>query len=120
MSEDDETGVFKLHEMPAQPLVMTTPDWAITFMNDVGDEVGKLDFDSQGQLQFKGETDLSAEIFFKCAVRANSQTLEDMRELAKLGYEVVKDFLPNVGQCALQDYGRLNDFMMKATEEFGD
>lgn len=45
---------------------------------------------------------------------------EAYRELAKMGYEVVKDFLPNVAQCALQDYGRLNDFMMKATEEFGD
>lgn len=42
------------------------------------------------------------------------------RELAKMGYEVVKDFLPNVAHCALQDYGRLNDFMIKATEEFGD
>ena len=40
--------------------------------------------------------------------------------LAKMGYEVVKDFLPNVAHCALQDYGRLNEFMIKATESFGD
>jgi hypothetical protein len=40
--------------------------------------------------------------------------------LAKQGYEVVKDFMPNVGVCALQDYGRLNEFMIKATENFGD
>jgi hypothetical protein len=45
---------------------------------------------------------------------------EAYRELAKQGYEVVKDFMPNVATCALQDYGRLNDFLMKAREEFGD
>lgn len=30
------------------------------------------------------------------------------------GLEVVDDFLPNIGRCALQDYGRLNDFCIKA------
>lgn len=49
-----------------------------------------------------------------------NEELEEMRELAKQGYEVVKDFLPNVGQCALQDYGRLNEFMMAAAREFDD
>ncbi len=49
-----------------------------------------------------------------------SEEDEEMRELAKQGYEVVKDFLPNIGQCALQDYGRLNEFMMAAAEKFGD
>jgi hypothetical protein len=43
---------------------------------------------------------------------------EEMREIAKMGYEVVLDFLPNVAQCALQDYGRLNDFMILAAKEF--
>lgn len=52
--------------------------------------------------------------------KGDDYDVEKMIELAKQGYEVVKDFLPNVGQCALQDYGRLNDFMIKATEEFGD
>jgi hypothetical protein len=48
------------------------------------------------------------------------EELEEMRELAKQGYEVVKDFMPNIGVCALQDYGRLNEFMIAATEKFGD
>lgn len=117
LKERDE---LKIHEFPAQPLVMTMPDWCIVFNSEVGDRVGELSFDSQGQLEFEGETDRSAEIFFKCVVRANNQELEDMRELAKLGYAVVQDFLPNVANCALQDYGALNDFMIKAKEEFGD
>ena len=116
MAEDD----LKIHEFPAQPLVMTMPDWCVVFNNEVGDRVGELSFDSQGQLEFEGETDRSAEIFFQCVVRANNQELEDMRELAKLGYAVVNDFLPNVSNCALQDYGALNDFMIKAKEEFGE
>ena len=49
-----------------------------------------------------------------------SEEEKKMREIAKQGYEVVKDFLPNIGVCALQDYGRLNEFMMAAREEFGD
>ena len=52
--------------------------------------------------------------------KGDDYDVEKMIELAKQGYEVVKDFLPNVGQCALQDYGRLNEFMIKATESFGD
>ncbi len=34
------------------------------------------------------------------------------RDALKMGLEVVEDFMPNIGQCALQDYGRLNDFYM--------
>ena len=52
--------------------------------------------------------------------KGDDYDVEKMIELAKMGYEVVKDFLPNVGQCALQDYDRLNEFMIKATENFGD
>lgn len=52
--------------------------------------------------------------------KGDDYDVEKMIELAKQGYEVVKDFLPNIGQCALQDYGRLNEFMIAATEEFGD
>ena len=42
----------------------------------------------------------------------------DYSDLARQGYEVVLDFLPNVANCALQDYGRLNDFMIAAAKEF--
>ncbi|KPL28076.1 MAG: hypothetical protein AMJ72_05390 [Acidithiobacillales bacterium SM1_46] len=44
----------------------------------------------------------------------------DYKALAHTGYQVVCDFLPNVGQCALQDYGRLNQFMIDAAKEFPD
>ena len=118
MADDELT--LEVSEFHAQPLVMADPaDWNIVFNSEVGDKVGELRFDSQGQLEFKGEVDRSAEIFFNCVVRTNNQTLEDMRELAKLGYEVVKDFSPNVGNCVLQDYGAYNDFLMKARAEFG-
>ena len=110
---------FLMHDSPIQLRTENIP-WGIKFHNEVGDDVGHLSFDSQGQLQFEGETDRSAEIFFTAVVRANNQEMEDMRELAKLGYAVVKDFSPNVGQCVLQDYGAYNDFLMKARAEFGD
>lgn len=37
---------------------------------------------------------------------------EDLKKILAMGVEVVEDFLPNVAQCALQDYGRLNQFMI--------
>jgi hypothetical protein len=52
--------------------------------------------------------------------KGDDYDVEKMIALAKQGYEVVKDFLPNIGQCALQDIGRLNDFMIVAKENFGD
>ena len=117
MADDELT--LEVSEFQAQPLVLADPaDWNIVFNSEVGDEVGRLTFDSQGQLEFKGEVDRSAEVFFNCVIRTNNQTLEDMRELAKLGWEVVNDFLPNVSKCALQNYGALNDFMIKAGAEF--
>lgn len=38
---------------------------------------------------------------------------EDSKLIKKLT-EVVEDFLPNIGKCALQDYGRLNDAMIES------
>ena len=93
--------------------------WGIHFQGDDG-EVGKLEFDEHGEITFSGNADAAARIFFDTVIKNNSQALTDERSLAKMGYEVVKDFLPNVGQCALQDYGRLNDFMIMATKEFGE
>ena len=40
--------------------------------------------------------------------------LKRMRKLVKLGEAVVEDFMPNIGNCVLQDYGRLNEFLMEA------
>jgi len=108
MSEESE-GYFLADQVP----------WGIHFQGDNG-EVGKLEFDKEGDLHFSGNATESAKIFFKTVIEQNNQYVDDTRQLAKMGYEVVKDFLPNVGQCALQDYGRLNEFMMQATEEFGE
>lgn len=40
--------------------------------------------------------------------------MEKLTQLVKDGKAVVEDFLPNVGTCVLQDYGRLNQFMIDA------
>ncbi len=93
--------------------------WGIHFQGDDG-EVGKLEFDEHGELHFEGNATEAAKIFFNTVIKTNSQALDDGRSLGKMGYEVVQDFLPNVGQCALQDYGRLNDFMIMAAKEFDD
>ena len=37
-----------------------------------------------------------------------------MKRLVKMGEAVVEDFMPNIGACALQDYGRLNEFLIEA------
>ena len=37
-----------------------------------------------------------------------------LRKLVQKGREVVEDFLPNIGRCALQRYDRLNEFMVEA------
>lgn len=42
----------------------------------------------------------------------------ELNELLNLIWKldgVVKDFLPNVGRCALQDYAALNDTLCEAT-----
>jgi len=57
-----------------------------------------------------------------------SQPIEDLISLARTlerenerlaalvvqGLCVVNDFLPNIGNCVLQDYGRLNEFCIEA------
>ena len=94
--------------------------WCVQFTNDDQKEVGKLEFDKEGDLHFSGDADEAAKIFFRCVIEKNNQHVDDIRSIAQMGLEVVEDFLPNVGQCALQDYGRLNDFMILATKEFSD
>lgn len=42
-----------------------------------------------------------------------------LKQLVRMGVEVVEDFLPNIGVCALQNYGRLNEFLILTdTKEF--
>jgi hypothetical protein len=45
--------------------------------------------------------------------------IERLTALVKMGEEVVMDFMPNIGKCALQDYGRLNEFLMAAAKATG-
>jgi len=45
---------------------------------------------------------------------AREAEINRLRNLVLLGLAVVDDFLPNVGRCALQDYGRLNTFCVEA------
>mgnify|MGYP001606641790 FL=1 len=40
-----------------------------------------------------------------------------LRKLVIKGLGVVNDFLPNIGQCALQDYEGLNMFCVEAEAE---
>jgi len=42
------------------------------------------------------------------------EEIRQLRELVKMGEQVVEDFMPNIGRCALQDYGRLNTFLIEA------
>ena len=50
----------------------------------------------------------------KC--REYKAKVERLERLVKMGEAVVEDFLPNIGHCVLQDYGRMNDFLMEASE----
>jgi hypothetical protein len=50
---------------------------------------------------------------------AKSQPQDELfhlRALVLMGEKVVEDFLPNIGKCALQDYGRLNEFLIEAAK----
>ena len=40
-------------------------------------------------------------------------------QLIQMLTDVVEDFLPNIGNCALQDYGRLNDAMIASKKRLG-
>ena len=51
----------------------------------------------------------------KMSEREMRQEILELRKLVKMGEAVVEDFLPNIGNCALQDIGRLNLFLMNAS-----
>lgn len=38
----------------------------------------------------------------------------DLRPLVAMGRAVVEDFMPNIRNCALQDYARLNTFLIES------
>lgn len=51
---------------------------------------------------------------YERAVQELEAERDRLRALVKQGEAVVNDFMPNIGRCALQDYGRLNDFLIEA------
>lgn len=51
---------------------------------------------------------------FETAHAANGEKDQALTDLVLMGEDVVEDFMPNIGKCALQDYGRLNDFLIAA------
>jgi len=115
-----ERESVKLKDRDTQTfLIADSLPWGIHFTNDKGKKVGKLEFDKEGDLHFSGDADEAAKVFFTAVVQLNNKYVDETNQLAKLGLEVVEDFLPNVGTCVLQDYGRLNDFMMQAKAKFG-
>lgn len=48
-------------------------------------------------------------------MKQNDET-KNLLRLLKMGVAVVEDFMPNIGRCALQDYGRLNDFLVESAK----
>jgi hypothetical protein len=43
-----------------------------------------------------------------------ARRIADLERLCRKLTEVVEDFMPNIGKCALQDYGRLNDALIES------
>jgi len=70
---------------------------------------------------------MSDDIIVRCAAAVTSEDIDDVemmtlisdcameilnqRKLIKMGRAVVDDFMPGIKHCALQDYGRLNNFL---------
>jgi len=51
-----------------------------------------------------------------------AQLKQRIIELENLGRKltaVVEDFMPNIGKCVLQDYGRLNEALLESTRLLG-
>ena len=56
-----------------------------------------------------------------CDLKTAQEEIKKLQRLARMGRLVVEDFMktrvlqrkPNIGMCALQDYGRLNNFLLQ-------
>ena len=51
------------------------------------------------------------------AMKLRDEEITRLRKLVLMGKRVVDYFLPNIGNCALQNYGELNEFMIEADKE---
>ncbi len=99
---------------------ITPMKFKIQFNDKKGNEIGRLEENDDGELIFNGRITESADIFMQAVVQANSRRIRELRDLVKMGHEVVEDFMPNIAQCVLQDYGRMNAFLISVTDEFND
>ncbi len=104
----------------AEVMTITPMKFKIQFNDKKGNEIGRLEENDDGELIFNGKITESADIFMQAVVQANSRRIRELRDLVKMGHEVVEDFMPNIGQCVLQDYGRMNAFLVSVTDEFND
>ena len=116
MTDDND----KLYFDSAEVMTITPMKFKIQFNDKNGNEIGRLEENDDGELIFNGKITESADIFMQAVVQANSRRIRELRDLVKMGHEVVEDFMPNVGQCVLQDYGRMNAFLVSVTDEFND
>jgi hypothetical protein len=41
---------------------------------------------------------------------------KELRETVRMGEKLIEDILPQMGSIVLQDYGLLNDFLIRAKE----
>jgi len=46
--------------------------------------------------------------------------IQRLKEMVAKGKRVVEDFLPNIANCALQNYGELNEFMIESEQLAGE
>ena len=99
---------------------ITPMKFKIQFNDKKGNEIGRLEENDDGELIFNGRITESADIFMQAVVQANSRRIRELRDLVKMGHEVVEDFMPNIAQCVLQDYGRMNASLISVTDEFND
>ena len=53
------------------------------------------------------------------ALRDTLKRMEQLEDLVQDLTLVVEDFLPNTGRCVLQDYGRLNDVLLRSQQLVG-
>jgi hypothetical protein len=51
-----------------------------------------------------------------CREAAVGYERDELRKLVRKGLDVVLDFMPNLPNCAIQDYARLNEFMIEAAK----
>lgn len=54
-----------------------------------------------------------------CKSAKYEQRIIELENLCRKLVEVVEDFMPNIGKCVLQDYGRLNDALILSTRLIG-